>query len=344
MLAAFLVGPRRLRIQDVGMPSYGKGDLLLNMKAAAICGSDIKRYRNPENEALPVIMGHEVTGIVVEKGENVIKFEIGERVIVQPALYCGTCQLCSEGRSNICLAGGMIGQKVSGGFAEYLVVNEENAFRLPDTIHCIEGTQIQTLATVYHAQRRLQLEPGRSVLVVGLGATGLLHAQLAKASGAAPVIGVDLSPRKLELAKKLGVDVTIGTQNDNVLTGIRNATGGNGPDVVIEAVGIPSTVALSIEAVAPGGAVLLFGSGHDPLIGFDPFLIYYKEINIIGSRSASEADWQPSIALVEKGIIALKPLITHQVAFHEIEKAFSLMDKGITEPIRIVVLGIGKDD
>lgn len=339
MLAAPLVGPRKIQIEDIEAPSCSQRTVLINMKATAICGSDIKYYRTAANISLPRVLGHEMTGVVIDKGGDVRKLNIGERVIVQPALSCGACQLCYEGRDNICLAGGLRGITVDGGFAEYIVVDERDAFRLPDTTDYAEGTQIQTLATVCHAQSRLQLEPGQSVLVIGLGATGLLHVQLAKASGATPILGVDLSPQKLEIAKELGVDVTICMPDDSALEKIRDATRGHGPSSVIEAVGIPSTVALSIEAVAPGGKVLMFGSCPEPLSGFDPLLIYYKEINIIGTRSASRGDWQSSIDLVESGNIMLKPLITHRMAFQDIEKAFALMDEGSAELIRIVILG-----
>jgi 2-desacetyl-2-hydroxyethyl bacteriochlorophyllide A dehydrogenase len=291
------------------------------------------------NDALPIVMGHETTATVMDKGKAVNKFEIGERVVVQPAFSCGKCQLCAEGRDNICLAGGMMGRDRQGGFAEYIVVNAENAFRLPDPIGYVEGTQIQTLATVYHSQKRLQLSPGQSVLVIGLGATGLLHVQLAKASGATPVIGLDVSPPKLEMAMKLGADLTIRLPDENVLTRIREATRGKGPDAVIEAVGVASTVALGVDAVAPGGKVLLFGSGHEPLTGFDPFLLYYKEIHMIGTRAAGRADWQPCIDLVESGRIELKPLVTHQMAFQDIKKAFAIMDEGPPELVRVAVLG-----
>lgn len=340
MLAAFLVGPRQIQLKDIKKPNCGPSKILLSMKATAICGSDIKQYRAPKGEALPLVMGHEATGTVIEKGQDVKKFEVGDRVVVQPSLFCSTCLLCSEGRDNICLKGDMIGgHRAQGGFAEYLAVDEENAFRLPSNIGYIEGTQIQTLATVYHSQRRLQLKPGQGVLVIGLGATGLLHVQLARASGATPIIGVDLSPKKVALAKELGADISFCLPDDSALIKIKNATRGDGPQTVIEAVGIASTVALSIESVAPGGKVLMFGSGSDPLTGFDPFLIYYKEISIIGTRSASKADWQPSIDLVESGHVILKSLITHQVALKDVKKAFALMDEGAPGLIRIAVLG-----
>jgi len=339
MLAALLVGPRKIQLEDIEKPSCGQRTMLLGMKAAAICGTDLQIYRNA-NVTLPRIPGHETTGVVVDKGEDVTKFGIGDRVVLDAVTFCGRCQFCCAGKEYLCPTGGLRGRDIDGGFAEYLVVDEGDAFRLADTLSYTEATQIQTLSTVYHAQKRLHLEPGQSVLVVGLGVTGFLHVQLAKVSGATPIVVVDPFPWKLELAKELGADVAIRVPDDRAVARIREATRGHGPDAVIEAVGIPSTVALSIEAVAPGGKVLMFGIGHDPLTGFDPYLIYYKEINIIGTRAASRADWQPAINLVESGNIALKPLITHQLPLQEAQKAFALMDEGAPGLIRVVVLGV----
>lgn len=338
MLAALLVGPRKIQVKDIEKPSCGQRTMLIGMKAAAICGTDLQIYRSA-NVALPRIPGHEITGVVVDKGADITKFDIGDRVVLDAVTFCGRCQFCCAGKEYLCPAGGLRGRDMDGGFAEYLVVDEEDAFRLADTLSYPEATQVQTLSTVYHAQKRLHIEPGQSVLVVGLGVTGFLHVQLAKVSGATPIVVADPFPWKLELAKELGADVAIRVPDDSAVAQIREATRGNGPDAVIEAVGIPSTMALSIEAVAPGGKVLKFGIGHDPLTSFDPYLIYYKEINIIGTRAASRADWQPAITLVEKGSITLKPLITHQLPLQEAQKGYALMDEGAPGLIRVVMLG-----
>ena len=341
MLAAPVVGPRKIQLKEVENPSCGPRFILVGVKATGICGSDLKFYRTNEDVTVPRILGHEISGVVADKGEEVTRFDIGDRVVVNPMYSCGMCQLCYEGRDSICPAGGLMGRDVDGGFAEYMAVDEQYAFKLPDSLPYAEATQIQTLTTVYHGQKRLQIEPGKSALVIGLGATGFLHAQLAKASGATPLVVLDPFPWKLELAKELGADVAIRTSAKNVIAQIRDATRGYGPDAVIEAVGIPSTVALSVEAVAPGGKVLLFGNSHDPLSGFDSFTIYFKEINLIGTRASNKGDWQPVINLVESGKITLKPLITHQLAFQDVKKGFALMDEGAPGLIRAVVLGEG---
>jgi len=336
MLAAQLVAPHTIKINEVDKPSCGKDSILIKIKFTAICGTDLHTYRDA-NVDLPRTLGHETSGIVVDKGENVTRVEIGDRVVVDPVYSCGQCQLCSEGKSFLCAKGGLLGRESDGGFAEYVIVNEANAFKITDALSFAEATQIQTLSTVYHSQKRLHVEPGKSIMIVGMGVAGLLHVQLAKASGATPIVAVDIFQSKLDLAKKLGADVAIKVPDDNAVDKIRNAIRGRGPDAVIEAVGIPSTVSLSMESVAPGGKVLMFGIGHQPLTGWDPYMIYFKETNIVGTRAASHIDWQPSIDLVENGSINLKPLITHQLPLQEVQKAFTLMDEGDEGLIRVAV-------
>lgn len=336
MLAAQLVAPRTIKINEVDKPSCEKDSILIKVKFTAICGTDLHTYRDA-NVDLPRTPGHETTGIVVDRGENVTGVEIGDRVVVDPVYFCGHCQLCSESKSCLCAKGGLLGRESDGAFAEYVVVNETNVFKIPDGISFAEATQIQTLSTVYHSQKRLHVEPGKSIMIVGMGVTGLLHVQLAKASGASPIVAVDTFQSKLELAKRFGADVAIKVPDDSAIDKIRNATRGKGPSAVIEAVGIPPTVSLSMESVAPGGKVLLFGVGHQPLTGWDPYMIYFKELNIIGTRAASNVDWQPSIDLVENGSINLKPLVTHILPLQEARRAFALMDEGAEGVIRIVV-------
>ena len=337
MLAAQLVTSRVIEVNEVDKPSFGMTSILIKVKFTAICGTDLNIYRNASNVDLPRTLGHEITGIVADKGENVTRVEIGDRVVVDPVYFCGQCQLCSEGKSYLCPKGGLLGRESDGGFAEYVVVNEINVFKIPEDISFAEATQIQTLSTIYHSQKRLHVEPGKSIMVVGMGVTGLLHVQLAKASGATPIVAVDVFQSKLELAKKYGADVAIKVPDSSAIDKIRNATRGKGPSAVIEAVGIPSTVSLSMESVASGGKVLLFGVGHQPFTGWDSYIIYFKELNVVGTRAASNIDWQPSIDLVENGSINLKPLVTHILPLQDVQTAFAVMDEGGEGVIRVVV-------
>ena len=220
MLAAQLVAPRTIKINEVDKPGCGKDSILIKIRFTAICGTDLHTYRDA-NVDLPRTLGHEMTGIVVDKGENTTRVEIGDRVVVDPVYSCGQCQLCSEGKSSLCAKGGLLGRESDGGCAEYIAVSEANAFKITDALSFAEATQIQTLSTVYHSQKRLHVEPGKSIMIVGMGVAGLLHVQLARASGATPIVAVDIFQSKLDLAKKLGADVAIKVPDDNAVDKIR---------------------------------------------------------------------------------------------------------------------------
>jgi 2-desacetyl-2-hydroxyethyl bacteriochlorophyllide A dehydrogenase len=336
MLAAQLVGPRQIKMAEVPKPVCGKNSVLVKIKYTAICGTDLHTWRDA-NVALPRIMGHEIVGVIAEKGALVTKHQVGERVVLNQSYACGECDLCDEAKAYLCKRGGLLGRDADGGYTEYIVVSEPDAFKIPDSVPFAEATQIQTLSTVYHGQKRLQMESGRSAMVVGMGVTGFLHLQLAKATGATPVIAVDTFPWKLELAKRLGADEVLQVPDEKAVEKITALTGGKGPHAVIEAVGIPPTVSLAIQSVAPGGKVLMFGIGHQPLTGFDPYAIYFKEINLIGCRASGRADWPPSIALVKSGAINLKPLVTHIMPLTETAKGFELMDKNAQGLIRVAI-------
>jgi L-iditol 2-dehydrogenase len=336
LLAAKLVGQRKIELRDTKVPAFDPDSVLVKVKYTAICGTDMHIYREAKVN-LPRIMGHEITGIIHDKGQKVTGVDIGDRVVVNPVYSCGKCLLCQEGKEYLCHQGGLRGRDADGGFAEYIAVKESDVFKIPDGIELAEATQIQTLSTVYHGQKRLQIKPGKCVMIVGMGITGFLHLQMAKASGATPIIAVINSKWKTELAKRLGADEVISIQDGNAAEKIKNATGMLGPDLVIEAVGIPSMVALSVESVASGGKVLLFGTGNQPLTGVNPYLLYYKEVDLINSRAASRIDWPPAINLVKSGQINLKPLVTHVIPLREIQNAFVMVDGRTSEVIRAVI-------
>jgi 2-desacetyl-2-hydroxyethyl bacteriochlorophyllide A dehydrogenase len=336
LLAAQLISPRKIELTEIDMPICDHNLVLIKVRYTAICGTDMHTYRNA-NVNLPRTMGHETTGIVWDKGKNVTSVEIGDRVVVNPIYSCGQCQLCQEGKEYLCHRGGLRGRESDGYFAEYIVASESDVFKIPEGLQLAAATQIQTLSTVYHAQKRLQIEPGKSVMVVGMGISGFLHLQLAKVSGAIPVIAVINSKWKADLAQKLGADEVISIQDGNTEEKIKNVTGSLGPYIVIEATGIPSMVALSTESIASGGKVLLFGTGSQPLTGVNPYSLYFKEVNLINSRAASRTDWQPAINLVGSGVINLQPLVTHLIPLHEIQKAFNMVDERIEKFIRVAV-------
>src|SRR5579862_9287626 len=220
MKAMVLRAPSDLVLQDVARPEVPAGHVLVRITHSGLCGTDLKIYKGAIPAGYPLIMGHEMVGEMAS----------GARVIIDPVLYCGTCFHCRIGQTNLCPSGGLIGRETNGGFADYVAVPASQIFRLPDSIDLRIAPLIQVATTCLHAQRLGQISLGESVAVIGLGVSGQLHVQLAKARGASKVIGISRSGFKNQLAKQLGADLTIESGPDTVAK-VLEATNGLGADV-----------------------------------------------------------------------------------------------------------------
>src|SRR5438552_16397498 len=205
MRAMVLRAPRELVLDDVSRPPVDPGHVLVRVTHSGVCGTDLKIYNGAIRVDYPRIMGHEIVGHVVE---GVGQFRTGDRVIIDPELYCGACFHCRIGQTHLCPNGLLVGRDIDGGFAEYLDAPASHVYHVPASIDSRTAPMIQVLTTCVHAQRQIEIVPGESVVVFGLGVTGQLHVQLAKARGASPVIGVTRSADKRALAETLGADGT----------------------------------------------------------------------------------------------------------------------------------------
>jgi len=338
MRAAILRAPFDVMIDKIEKPKVGAGEVLVRIKSSAICGTDVEIYRGKYKVKYPVFMGHEAPGEIVEVGEAVNRFKPGDRVIINPILYCGKCQLCLTGKRNLCLRGGLLGRDIAKGtYAEYISVPDHMVFKFPESISYKEAALIELLVTVYHAQKRIKIVPGDSVAVLGQGASGILHTRLAKLSGAYPVIATSRSEWKLELARKYGADIIVNAKNENPVESILKHTNGQGVDVVIESAGSPITIKQALEMVKPGGTILAFGVQLTPIDKFNLFPLYFKEITIVGSRALTGEEFEPSIKLVASGAIDVKPLITHEFTLEETKKALEFVDKSPGSVLRGVI-------
>src|SRR5579862_3590410 len=220
MKAMVLRAPSDLVLSEVGQPDVPPGHVLVRITHSGLCGTDLKIYKGSIPARYPLIMGHEMVGELAN----------GDRVIIDPVLSCGTCFHCRLGQTNLCAAGGLIGRETNGGFAEYAAVPAGQVFRLPDSLDSRIAPLIQVATTCLHAQRLGRVSLGESVAVIGLGVSGQLHVQLAKAAGASRVIGISRSGFKNQLAKQLGADLTIESGPDTVAK-VLEATNGLGADV-----------------------------------------------------------------------------------------------------------------
>ena len=334
MKAMVLRAPSNLGLEEVARPEAPPGHVLVRITHSGLCGTDLKIYTGAIPAKYPLIMGHEMIGEVVD-GSLPHGIERGDRVIVDPGLACGTCFHCSIGLTNLCPNGGLIGRETNGGFAEYAAAPARQVFRLPDSIDGRTAPLIQVAATCLHAQRLTSLE-GQSVAVIGLGVSGQLHVQLAKARGAATVIGVSRSAFKNELAEQLGADLTV-EAGPNAVQKVLDATDGRGPDVVIECTGVVAALAEAIRMVRVGGRILLFGimSAKEGALPF--YDLYFKELTLINSRSAISEDFPMMIDLVAGGAVSLEPLVTHRMALSELETALEMVENGVDRRLKIML-------
>ena len=328
-----LTAPREVSSQKVPVPNVNPDETLIRVTNSGICGTDLKIYQGGIPVDYPRVLGHESVGEVVSGGT----LKPGTPIIVDPAYYCGACYNCRDGQSHLCPNGGLIGRDVEGGFADYMVAPSRNIHALPNDLKPDIAPLIQPMTTCLHAQRKAKIFPGEAVLVYGLGVTGLLHVQLAKAHGAYPIIGVTRSKWKRELAEDLGADFTF-APNENLKNSLLEITGEKGGvDLVIESVGQLSILAEAIELVRLGGRILPFGI-YTQTKGELPFYnLYFKEIQVVNARVAKPEDYPASIDFVRRGVVDLKPLITHTFFINDINKALDMLDGGDSSCIKIIL-------
>jgi 2-desacetyl-2-hydroxyethyl bacteriochlorophyllide A dehydrogenase len=333
-----------LALADVAKPDPGRDEVLVRVTNSGICGTDLKIFTGAMPASYPIIMGHEMAGEVVD-GADEARIRRGDSDLVDPVLYCGTFFDCKTGRTNLCPNGGVIGREVNGGFADYVVAPRSHVYPLPSAIDSRTAPLIQVLTTVVHAQRRAGV--GRvprsgpagdtqSVAVIGLGVSGQLHVQLAKARGAGPVIGVTRSAWKRSVADRLGADLTVST-GEEAIRAVKGATQGHGADVVIESTGMVKSIADAIAMVRPGGTVVLFGiytASEGPL----PFYqLYYKEPTVVSARAANPEDFPESIDLVARGAITLSPLVTQVLPVSELGHALDMLKSDVDGRMKIIL-------
>ena len=333
MKAMVLRAPSDLVLDEVARPQPALGQVLVRVTHSGVCGTDYKIYNGSIKVPYPMIPGHEMAGEVVDGGMTA--FAAGQRVIIDPETYDGTCFYCQKGLTNLCPNGTLIGRDVNGGFAEFLMVPASQVFTLPENIDDRTAPMIQVLTTCLHAQRQVETFPGDTVAVLGLGVTGQLHVQLAKARGAR-VIGITRSAEKRAMAEQLGADVTI-AGGDNVIAQVRELTDGRGADVTIETTGILKQLEHSVHMTRFGGKVLMFGI-YTVKEGALPFYdLYFKEVSLISARVAKPEDYTACIALVERGQVKLEPLVSDVMPLGELKAAINLLASDSGQRMKIIM-------
>lgn len=340
MKALQIVEPHMIKIIEKEKPVLSKGDdVIIKVMAAGICGSDIHIYHGTNPMATyPRVIGHECVGVVDEIGSAVTALKKGDRVILDPIEFCGTCYACRNGRGNVCESLVVRGVHADGGFQEYLLADEDRFHKIPDSVTFEQAVMIEPYTIGYQSNSRGDVRDGDVVLIYGAGPAGLIALDVAKEKNIT-AISVDLNPDRLKLAKEFGADYTINPKDVNVIEKVYELTDNMGANVVFDAVGNGAIFADAIKVASVAGRVVSMGfvTTPAPISIVD---ITKKELEIHGTRLQKDK-FKVAAANIASKLEKIDKLITHTFPFDKYEEAFKLATSG-QEGVGKIIVTIGK--
>jgi len=320
MQAARLNAIGAMRIENVPQPVPGPGELLVRLAATGICGSDRHMFRGEYPTALPVTLGHEFCGIVEARGEGAGRIPIGAKITGDPNIACGHCPACRMGRPNLCYNLTAIGVFRDGGFADYLVMPEGQAFELPADLDPIRGAFSEPLACCLHGLDVARIVPGNSVAVLGGGVIGMLMVQLARLAGAQTVVLSTRQQPRRQLALEIGATHAVDPGTGALVEAIAGPHGivPGGVDVVLECAGVPETFGQSLALARRGGAVVIFGvMPQGEIVGVEPFDLLFRELRVEGAYLNPQTHARAA-AMVASGVLELDRLVSRTISLAEL--------------------------
>lgn len=341
MKALMLSEYKKLDVTDIPEPASGPNDVLIQVRACGICGSDIHGYDGSSGRRIPpLIMGHEAAGIVKEIGANVTKFSVGDPVTFDSTVSCGQCYFCRRGDINLCdnrmVLGVSCGEyRRHGAFAEFVSVPEQICYRLPDNLPFEHAAMIEAVSVAVHAANRSPVSLGDTAVVVGSGMIGLLVIQAIRLAGCSQVIAVDLNEERLKLAKELGADFTLKGDAVDVPAEVRKLTNGRGADIALEVVGATPTIKTAIDCVRKGGSVTLVGN-LAPNVDMPLQSIVTRELSVFGT-CASSGEYPACIDLLQRKAIRVEPLITATVPLEQGPDWFARLYQGEPGAMKVIL-------
>lgn len=336
MKAVVLAGPNDFKASQIETPGPGDDDIVVQMKKAAICGTDIRILEGKKKKGVryPSVIGHEICGVIHEVGKNVTGFTVGEKVAIANVIPCHSCNSCLTGRENACLNRKAIGYEFNGGFAEYVLIpgiaiESGNVVKLPGHVSFEEGALIEPLACCIRGLRNAGTKFNDTVLVVGAGPIGLMHLQLSKIVGARKVIVSEPIASRREKAVKLGADRVVDPTVEDLQGIVMKETENLGVDVIIVAIGVPQIVNSTIKLCRKGGTVNLFAGFADTgECTIEVNTIHYGEINVNGSTAYKRQDYFDAAQMVSDGRINLQEIVSHTYKIEEFQAAYEVCKSG----------------
>lgn len=337
MKASFFTKPGQFEYRDTELPQVSGTDVLIRNKICGVCGTDVHIYHGEPGSAdvhPPVILGHEYAGEVVEVGEAVTTVKPGDHVTVDPNIYCGQCEYCRNGKKQLCTDMQAVGVTRNGGFAEYSVVPEAQAFLIREDIPYAHAAMTEPLACCLHGIDLAEIKPGNTVLIVGGGAIGLILLQLAKLAGAGKLVLSEPNEQRRAVAEKLGADCTINPLADGAKEQYFAFTG-SGADVVIECAGSNASVDSAFAFAKKGATVVLFSVPKpDAVYGLGLFDIFKKELTIKGSFVNPDTHLR-AVELINASKVDFSDIITHTYSLRELADAIAMQTSA--DSIKVVV-------
>jgi len=341
MKALLLSNYKELNVTDFDKPQVGDLDVLVQVKACGICGSDIHGYDGSSGRRIPpLVMGHEAAGVVAEVGASVTKFKPGDSITFDSTVSCGGCFYCRKGNINLCdnrmVLGVSCGEyRRHGAFAEYVSVPQHICYPIPAGLPFESAAMIEAVSVAVHAANRTPVSLGDTAVIIGSGMIGLLVVQAIRLAGCSQVIAVDLDAGRLEKAKLLGADVGLKADEVDVPGEVRKLTGGNGADVVLEVVGATATINTAIESARKGGSVTLVGN-LAPTVEMPLQSIVTRELSVFGS-CASNGEYPACIDLLARGAIRVEEMITATASLEEGPDWFARLYEGEPGAMKVII-------
>jgi L-iditol 2-dehydrogenase len=338
MRAAVYYSNSDIRVAEMPVPGVGPEELLFRVEACGICGSDVMEWYRIKKA--PLVLGHEVAGVVEKVGAGVERFRPGDRIFANHHVPCGVCRYCRRGHETVCrtLRSTTFDP---GGFAQYVRLPEINVrcgtFMLPENVSFEAGTFVEPVACALRGQRMAGFRPGDSVAVLGSGLAGLLHVALAKLSGAERVLATDINDWRLDRAREFGADEVFDAREDVPLL-VRGANSGRGADLVIVCAAAPQALAQALETAEPGGTVLLYGvPAPGTKLSLDTGRFWNSAVRLVSSYANSPADAEEAIELLASGKLPVERMITHRLPLDRTAEGFRLT-AGAGQSLKVVIL------
>jgi len=337
MKQAVMTAPGKIEFRDVDVPAPKENEVILQTKRIGVCGSDIHVFHGLHPyTSYPVVQGHEVGGVIAAVGKSVKGLSVGDKITFMPQVTCGKCYPCTHGMYHICESLKVMGFQTGGAAQEYFALPAENVLKLPANMSLDEAAMVEPISVTTHALARGGGAEGKNVLVLGAGPIGNLTAQVAKASGARAVMITDVSPYKIEKARRCGIDFVIDTSREKLGDALTRDFGPAKADLILECVGIEATMTDAVQNARKGTTIVVVGVfGKKPQV--DLGLVQDRELSLVGTLMYQKVDYERAIQLIAERKLHLDEMVTHRFPFDKYLDAYHMIEASKGDYLKVMI-------